>query len=360
MSHKNFISIKNQTGTSSAEIEIFGYIGERWWEDADKQNTFTNIANKIKQIKADNITVKINSLGGDVVNGLSIYDILKDHSAKITVQINGFCASIATIIAMAGDTVKMSNNALFLIHQCHSSFYDMNAKRIEEAKETLQTIDARLLSIYKERTGKTEDEITTLLEANNGDGKWITAADAKEFGFVDEIYNETKIAACITSEMFKNTNLPTLPSGYEALVANSEKETSAFDDLKNFITNLFNKSQKADMKTSFPTICVLLALASDVKADSEFAISNEQLTLIENKLKELEVVTAERDKLKAESETATATIQDMNKEVEALKEQIKKTPATTTQLNGSDSKEKSSFEDYIENDPMYKEFEKLR
>ncbi|MDD4847612.1 MAG: Clp protease ClpP [Bacteroidales bacterium] len=351
--NSSFINIINSTETD-AEIEIFGYIGEDWWND-DKENTFENISKKIKSIKAGNITVKINSLGGEVDQALSIYDLLRDAQAKIKVVINGFCASAATVIAMAGDTVSMSQNALFLIHQC-STWASGNEKMLSGAIETLKTIDARLLKIYTDKTGKTEDEIKQLMAANNGTGKWITAQQAKEMNFIDEIYNEKSVAvAVVTASMFNESHLPKLPKGYENNIA-TETDSGLIQTIKNLfqeIFNLNNNQSRKEMK-KFPFIVALLALTGDALDKKDVSFTDEQLSAIETALGELNTLKAEHENLKNDHVKATNTIQTLTQERDALQAKVSDIPAPKTNVNGADTQaNENTFDAYIDSDPFY-------
>ena len=177
-----------------AVIEIYGQIGYEGWTRDEDENTARQMSaelDRIKALSAKRITVRINSLGGDVNHALAIHDLLAEHPALVTTQINGLCASAATIVAMAGKERRMSKNALFLIHQCSAYVGRANEERLSQELETQKTVNGRMLDIYTAACSGKEAEISELLKANNGQGKWLTAEEAKGFGFVTDIYKRT-------------------------------------------------------------------------------------------------------------------------------------------------------------------------
>lgn len=103
----------NAAGQKSAEVFIYGDIGESWWEDT---TTAASFVGEITALDVDALTVRINSYGGSVSDGLAIYNALKRHKAHVTTAIDGVALSIASLIAMAGDDVEMAENAMMMIH----------------------------------------------------------------------------------------------------------------------------------------------------------------------------------------------------------------------------------------------------
>ena len=111
------LHIVENSATDTAVIDIEGRIGGGFWDsDQDSKNTKEKMKKELKKIadiKAKNIVVNINSLGGDVNHGLAIHDLLAQSKAKVTTNVNGMTASVATIIAQAGNVRKISDNAFF-------------------------------------------------------------------------------------------------------------------------------------------------------------------------------------------------------------------------------------------------------
>jgi ATP-dependent Clp endopeptidase proteolytic subunit ClpP len=139
---------------------------------------------------ARNITVKINSKGGDVFAGTAIYNTLKNHPANVTVYIDGLAASIASVIAMAGDTVIMPRNAMMMIHAPSVAVVG-NADELTDTADTLRTIAKSMSSIYESKTGLSSDEIAKIMDAET----WFSPEEALAKGFIDRIDTQATIKA---------------------------------------------------------------------------------------------------------------------------------------------------------------------
>lgn len=135
----------------------------------------------------EELKVIINSPGGDVQAGQEIYSILRDIKNPVTVNVQSMAASAASMIAMAGDTVRMSPVALLMIHNastCTSGDY----REMQHTAEVLQTVNAAIMQAYIAKTGKTEDELKIMMDKET----WLTANQCLENGFADEIIKDEK------------------------------------------------------------------------------------------------------------------------------------------------------------------------
>lgn len=161
------------------EIRIYDIIG--WpFIDAD---TFVRDLNRVE---SDHITVAINSPGGDVFDGTAIFNALRNHPANITTRIDGIAASMASIIALAGDTVQMASNAYFMIHNPWTMTWGDEHDLRKEA-DLLGRIGGNLAETYMDKTGKSLDDIRAAMD----DETWfIGGQEAADFGFIDEITGE--------------------------------------------------------------------------------------------------------------------------------------------------------------------------
>jgi ATP-dependent Clp protease protease subunit len=143
-----------------------------------------------------NVTVHINSPGGDVMAGAEIYSALKEHrlngKGNVTVIITALAASAASIVAMAGDRILMHPVAYMMIHNPWTIAMG-DAKELRKTAKTLDVISEGLISAYQVRTGKDREELKKLLDAET----WMSAATCVEEGFADEIYGAAGAAASL-------------------------------------------------------------------------------------------------------------------------------------------------------------------
>ena len=358
--------------TDEAVIEIYGQIGYEGWDREDDENTARLMSGELDRIKALNakrITVKINSLGGDVNHALAIHDLLAEHPALVTTQINGLCASAATIVAMAGKERRMSKNALFLIHQCSAYVGRANQEQLAQELETQKTVNGRMLDIYTAACNGKEAEISDLLKANNGLGKWLTATEAKDFGFVTDIYNESRKTACFTQSAFSDNGLPALPEAYADMVA-AEDTRSPWQSLVDLLTRHFSGNDNpqnqtlTDMKKLFPLLAVALALQDSAAYDPEkgASLTDTQLKAIEGKLTELDKLLKEREALVKEKQalvdekaTLTAQLATLTADRDRLKGIVDAVPAETPAVSGGDPQEapKDNMQAYVNGSSLY-------
>ena len=161
------------------ELRLDGEIAsETWWGDEVTPAMFRA---ELMEHPGD-ITVWINSPGGDVFAASSIYTALKEHKGRVTVKIEALAASAASIVAMAGDEVLMSPTAYMMIHRA-ATFAIGNVDDMKEAARTLDEIDAGIADVYAAKTGQSADKILRMMQTTT----WIKAASAVELGFADGI-----------------------------------------------------------------------------------------------------------------------------------------------------------------------------
>lgn len=190
-----FTIVKARAGSPrAAEVWIYGDIGESWDGESVAARDFVR---ELAALDADAITVRINSYGGSVTDGLAIYNAIKRHPATVTVEIDGAAFSIASLIAMAGDEIRMAENALMMIH-APWGFAMGNAADIRAIAETLDKYASAMSSAYIAQSGKSTEEIMTLLQ--DGKDHWFTAAEALAEGFVDSVSDALPIAASLSKQ----------------------------------------------------------------------------------------------------------------------------------------------------------------
>lgn len=139
----------------------------------------------LNDIGTPRIRLNINSPGGDVFDGIAIFSDLLDHDATVDVRVTGLAASIASIIAMAGDTVTIADHAFFMIHNAWSVAVGDKRAMTDRAK-VLAKIDGELAATYASATGQDVDDLTEMMNAET----WLTAAEAVDLGFADEVISD--------------------------------------------------------------------------------------------------------------------------------------------------------------------------
>lgn len=291
----------------TVEIDIFGPIGgDMWTGEGKSSDELRNELKAIEQIQAENIIVNIASLGGYVDHALTMHDMLAAHNAHITVNITGMTASAATVIAMAGDDVRMSDNATFLIHRASGFAFGHADNMINAGKDT-QKIEDRLINIYAKKTGNSVEQIKEWMNADDGNGMWWSPEEAKENGFVNEIYEPMRVAAQATKEQIKAAGLPEPKKKSNAM--NFKEELQKFkNDLLNDIKGMF-KNAKPEEAPDFEG--VINAKAEEITAQFEQKVTDlegEVTNLTEARdtaQTELQAEQAETKRLKAELAKAT-------------------------------------------------------
>ena len=192
MSKQFYRFTKNEAGSS--ELILEGVIAsESWYDDEVSPKQFRE---ELAQHSGD-ITVRINSPGGDVFAGMQIYNMLKDRESNVTVVVDALAASAASFIAMAGDKIIMNTGSMMMIHKASTIAWG-NEDEMLEVIEMLKKVDESIISLYVARTGKSAEEIKELLASET----WMTADEAVEMGFADEaIAGKTKLSDIVKNAL---------------------------------------------------------------------------------------------------------------------------------------------------------------
>ena len=173
-------------GEDAAEVLIYGDIGDSWYGESVTAQQFVK---DLQAIKDKNLVVRINSYGGSVSDGVAIYNAIKRHPKSKIVEIDGVAVSIASLIAMAGDTVRMAANALFMVHAPWGMSVG-NAADMRKYAEVLDKYAEAMATSYAAKTGEASEAMYELLA--DGADHWYSAAEAKDGGFVDEVSTATQ------------------------------------------------------------------------------------------------------------------------------------------------------------------------
>lgn len=175
-------TINAQAENDSAEILLYSEIGQSFWFDTIDAKTFVE---ELDKLDVGNILLRINSPGGAVFDGVAMYNALLHHRARVTSVIEGFAASIASIVMLAGDEVQVSHNAMVMIHNPWT-FAGGDAAELRHTAGVLDKIRGTLIDTYHRKTGQSVEEIGAALDEE----RWFNAAEAVDFGLADSIVGE--------------------------------------------------------------------------------------------------------------------------------------------------------------------------
>lgn len=181
----------DSTGSKIGELYIYGGIyGERW---ADEDVTPAIIRDELAALgPLDALHVYINSPGGDPWAAHAIYNLLRRHESEKIVHIDGVAASAASVVAMAGDRVVMPPNSMMMIHKAWTLAIG-NADDLREVADVMDRIDESLVMAYEQKTGLERERIRKMLAVET----WMTAEEAVELGFADELDQSRAVAASL-------------------------------------------------------------------------------------------------------------------------------------------------------------------
>ena len=185
-----FWQFRNQAGGKSAELILYGDISTTsWYKDDVTPKQFTEDLNALGAVTE--ITVRINSGGGDVFAAQTIGNLLEQHSATVIARIDGLCASAATIVTSHCNKVIAANDSSYMIHPVKLGIFGYaGATDLQEYLNALEVIKENIIGLYVKKTGRDKDEIIGWMDATS----WWTAAKAKENGFVDELTDDEQEA----------------------------------------------------------------------------------------------------------------------------------------------------------------------
>lgn len=192
----------NTTNENNDEHEmiISGAIGKSGWFFT--ATSAEDVRNALKDVSASTVRIKLNSGGGDADQGVEIYNYLKDLDKHVVVEVTSLAASAASIIAMGADEIVMRTGSRMMIHEA-STFTWGTKQDIQKTLNALESYDESIISIYQQKTGKSRDEISTLIESET----WMTAEQAVKEGFADKVESvkqQENPQSGITEEQIQN------------------------------------------------------------------------------------------------------------------------------------------------------------
>jgi ATP-dependent Clp protease, protease subunit len=179
--------VRAAVGEADATITILDQIGEDYYGEGVSSK---RIAAALRAIGDRDVTVVINSPGGNYFEGLSIYNLLREHKGSVTVKIVGIAASAASVIAMAGDTIKIARAGFLMIHNAWV-IASGNRHSLRDVADWLEPFDATAVDIYHARTGIDGTTLAAMLDRE----AWIGGKDAIDQGFADDFLDADEIDA---------------------------------------------------------------------------------------------------------------------------------------------------------------------
>lgn len=189
-----------------ADIFIYGEITKWAWED-EGEHSATTFKNELDALgDVSQINLYVNSPGGSVFEGITIHNMLKRHKAKVIAHVDALAASIASVIIMAADEIRMPSNSMLMIHNPWTLTVG-NASELRKTADDLDRIGKSSMQSYLEKVGDniTEEKLQELLDEET----WLSADEAYEYGFCDVVEDANDMAASISSEyMERYKNIP--------------------------------------------------------------------------------------------------------------------------------------------------------
>ena len=294
---ENWYNIQAKKSTKAVDIYIFDEIG------AFGMNAQSFIE-EIKEFKNSDINLHINCVGGDVFDGMAIYNILKKRTANTTVYIEGIAASMGSVIALAADTVVMAENSLFMIHNAWGGA-NGEAKDMKKTAALLDKISGEIADIYVKKTKLPYDKVKDMMDEET----WLNADEALDLGFVDSISDAIKIAAKYDVSKFKNITNEEIKS---KLNINLKSKTMT-EELKNWfngkIEDIITRVKSDDSNVEANDSKVEVTLADEADVISKLSGFETQVTELNGSIIDL---AGEKETLTEEVERLTALLSKAN------------------------------------------------
>lgn len=262
----NRLEFKNEG--KAVEIKIYGEIGDNYWKE-DSDESVTSVQDLEKFLKdnkdASTIDIYINSNGGSVFDGVAIYNMLKRHRAYKRVFIDGFACSVASVIAMVGNTITMPKTSMMMIHNAWTVAMG-NADEMRKVAEDLDKINDVIRQAYLGKVNIDEKKLIALMN----DESFLTAEECFEYGFCTRLEDETEISEVSVTDALNE---------YNKLYAN-KLETLA--SIKNAIKSLDTCEDETSLTEIEDVVAETEVVTEEISAeviDTEIAIEEEEPVL---------------------------------------------------------------------------------
>ena len=295
--NNKWYNIQGKATDAVAEVYIFDEIGAYGI-------TAQDFISEMKEYKDTPVNLRINCIGGDVFDGMAMYNIIKKREAKTTAYIEGIAASMGSVIALAADEVVMAENSLFMIHNAWGGAMG-EAEDMRKTASVLEKISGEIASIYKRKTRLSLDRITDMMDEET----WLNAEEAYELGFIDSISDSIKVAAKYDVSKFKNITTEQIHNKLNINV-NNKKMT---EELKNWFNNKVDEIvasvKGADNKSEEVVTEVNVMLSDNEEISNKLSSFEASITDLNGKIVSLE---EELTSAKGENETLSTEIERLN------------------------------------------------
>tara|TARA_A100001201_G_scaffold43649_2_gene44502 strand:- start:7446 stop:8432 length:987 start_codon:yes stop_codon:yes gene_type:complete len=294
-----------QNKAEVVEISIYDEIG-------DYGTSAKQFIDDLKSVGSKDITIRMNSVGGSVFDGLAIYNVLRSHQGYVKVKIEGLSASIASIIALAGDDIEMAENGFFMIHNPFGKSMG-GADDMRKTADLLDKIKQELINIYANKTQLSEETISSMMDKET----WLTSQEAKEMGFIDTITEPIKVAASFDFSKFTNVDSKEVNNRLQLI--NNIKKTKMTEELKSWFNGVKEEIINA----------VKGEVVAEAPAKEEVSVVLSDNEEIVNKLTDLSNEKEELTSIISEKETCISELENKVSEMEA---ELAKLNATETKV----------------------------
>ena len=251
---------------------------------------------EIKSFKDSPMNLHINCVGGDVFDGMAIYNVIKKRTAKTTVYIEGIAASMGSVIALAADSVVMAENSLFMIHNAWGGAMG-EAKEMKKTAKLLDKISGEIADIYVKKTKLPYDKVKEMMDEET----WLNAEEALELGFIDSISDAIKVAAKYDVSKFKNiTNKEIknkLSINIKSKKMTDELKTWFNGKVEDIIARVKSENVDTDSKSN-----IEVTMSDEAEILNKFSDFESKITEISGSVTELE----------GEKETLTMEVERLN------------------------------------------------
>lgn len=303
-------SIENKADGNPVEISIYDEIG-------DYGTSAKNFIEEVKNVSDRDITLRINSVGGSVFDGLAIYNTLRSHRGYVNIKIEGLAASISTVIAMAGDNIEMSENGFFMIHNPFGQSAG-EATDMRKTADLLDKIKSEIIEIYSKKSNLSVEALSEMMDKET----WLSSQEAVEFGFVNDITEPMKVAASFNLSKFTNVNEKEVNDKLGLI--NNKKSFKMTEELKTWFNGVKEEILNAvnGDNVSSPAQEVSVLFSDNEEVLNKFSELEDNATSLKEEKEELESLVSKKE----------GSIADLTNKVSELEAKLAKSEATETSV----------------------------